>query len=180
MKLYKIVITGLCVLFLGSIPSQASFPPALDESKIILPPTTQSAIVKAVYRPYLEKELQCLAQSVYYEAGSESMKGKIAVAQIALNRTKDVRFPKSICGVINQRTNIHSKVYCQYSYQCSKKIKKINRREFDSSMQAAKMVLIEGVRLPEITHALYFHATSVRVRHKKSTVSHIGNHVFYR
>jgi len=41
-----------------------------------------------------------LAKNIFYEAGNQEIKGKIAVAYVTLNRTRDKKFPKSICNVV--------------------------------------------------------------------------------
>jgi hypothetical protein len=50
------------------------------------------------------KELNCLAKNIYYEAGNESLEGKVAVGVVTLNRVADGRFSNSVCGVVHQRT----------------------------------------------------------------------------
>ena len=50
------------------------------------------------------KDLDCLTSNIYYEAGNEPEEGKVAVGLVTINRSNDDRFPKSICGVVNQRT----------------------------------------------------------------------------
>ena len=51
-----------------------------------------------------QHELDCLARNIYYEAGLESEEGKAAVGLVTINRSRDDKFPKSICGVVNQKT----------------------------------------------------------------------------
>ena len=50
------------------------------------------------------KELDCLTSNIYFEAGNEPEEGKVAVGLVTINRSNDLRFPGSICGVVNQRT----------------------------------------------------------------------------
>jgi spore germination cell wall hydrolase CwlJ-like protein len=38
----------------------------------------------------LQKELNCLTNNIFYEAESESFKGKLAVAQVTMNRVRSV------------------------------------------------------------------------------------------
>ena len=57
-------------------------------------------------KPEVDSQLMCLAKNIYYEAGLESREGMIAVAQVTLNRTEDEKFPKTICGVVNQKTAV--------------------------------------------------------------------------
>jgi spore germination cell wall hydrolase CwlJ-like protein len=54
--------------------------------------------------PATQKQLTCLAQNIYYEARSEEFDGKVAVAQVTLNRANSGKFPDTICGVVHQRT----------------------------------------------------------------------------
>jgi len=51
-----------------------------------------------------QKELMCLARNIFYESGSESEKGKIAVGMVTLNRTEHPAFPRTVCEVVKQKT----------------------------------------------------------------------------
>ena len=44
--------------------------------------------------------LECLSSAVYYEAGSQDDDGQRAVAQVVLNRVRNVAFPSSVCSVL--------------------------------------------------------------------------------
>ena len=66
-------------------------------------------LVQFISTPWIDfsvsnKDEECLARNIFYEAGSESEEGKVAVAVVTINRVKDGRFGNSICGVVNQRT----------------------------------------------------------------------------
>ncbi len=50
-----------------------------------------------------EQQLDCLAINIYREAGHDSFEGKVAVAQVTMNRVKDGRFGKDVCGVVYQK-----------------------------------------------------------------------------
>jgi spore germination cell wall hydrolase CwlJ-like protein len=55
--------------------------------------------------PFLsEKDVECLARNIFYEAGSEPLEGKVAVGMVTINRTQDERYPQTVCGVVRQRT----------------------------------------------------------------------------
>ena len=61
--------------------------------------------VNIIATPFLsDKDVECLARNIFYEAGSEPIEGKVAVGMVTLNRTQDERYPQSICGVVKQRT----------------------------------------------------------------------------
>jgi spore germination cell wall hydrolase CwlJ-like protein len=51
-----------------------------------------------------QSDLECLARNIYYEAGSEPEEGKVAVGLVTINRSNSGEFPRTICGVVNQRT----------------------------------------------------------------------------
>lgn len=49
------------------------------------------------------REHGCLTEAIYREAGSEPHRGRLAVAEVILNRTRSGLFPKTVCGVTHQR-----------------------------------------------------------------------------
>ena len=129
-----------------------------------------------------ERQLDCLARNIYYESGGEPFEGKVAVAQVTLNRVKNSQFPNDICRVIYQKSPIMDKVVCQFSWTCSgvTKVKPANGREYEESMAVAKKVLLEGFRLPSLEQALYFHGDYINPGWKRTKVAHIGRHIFYK
>ena len=42
-----------------------------------------------------KRQIQCLAQNAYFEAGNQSIKGKIAVTNVVMNRVEEKRFPQT-------------------------------------------------------------------------------------
>ena len=44
----------------------------------------------------------CLAQNIYYESRGSNLADMAAVANVVINRTKDRRYPDTICGVVRQ------------------------------------------------------------------------------
>lgn len=62
--------------------------------------------VNIISTPFLsDKDVECLARNIFYEAGSESLEGKVAVGIVTINRVQDPRYPKNVCGVVKQRTS---------------------------------------------------------------------------
>ena len=47
-------------------------------------------------------QLECMAKNIYFEAAIESTAGKMAVAQVTLNRVRSPYYPNSVCGVVKQ------------------------------------------------------------------------------
>jgi len=140
---------------------------------------TQTADVTTAMR---EKQLACLAKNIYYEAGGEPFEGKVAVAQVTLNRAQSIGFPGDICQVIYQKNKFYDQVLCQFSWTCQgpNSLKPMNRVEFHESTVVAKKVLLEGFRLPSLENALYFHADYVKPGWQRERVAKIGRHIFYK
>lgn len=129
----------------------------------------------------VEKNLQCLALNIYREAGQETFQGKVAVAQVTINRTQDRRFPDDICGVVYQKNVIMEKVVCQFSWYCDQvmRVRPIHNAAYKESMEVAKKVYLEEFRLDSVKDALYYHANYVNPNWKYEKVAVIGNHIFY-
>ena len=129
-----------------------------------------------------ERQLDCLAKNIYYEAGSEPFEGKVAVAQVTMNRTASGKFPSDVCGVVYQKSVIMEKVVCQFSWYCENGGKPVirNREQYNESMEVAKKVLLEGFRLDIMKTAMYFHGDYVNPNWGKPKIGKIGRHVFYR
>lgn len=129
-----------------------------------------------------EKQLACLAKNIYYEAGSEPFEGKIAIAQVTMNRVASGQFPNDVCQTIYQKNIFYEKVVCQFSWYCDRAatVKPIHKGNYDESMTAAKKVLLEGFRLPSLEKALYFHGDYINPGWKREKVAKIGRHIFYK
>ena len=137
--------------------------------------------VSAVTADMRQKQLDCLARNIYHEAGYEPFEGKVAVAQVTINRTENGNFPSDICKVVYQKNVVYEKVLCQFSWYCdTASLKKpMNGAVYTESMEVAKKVLLEGFRIDSIKGALYYHADYVNPKWGKKPVAKIGHHIFY-
>jgi spore germination cell wall hydrolase CwlJ-like protein len=129
-----------------------------------------------------QKQLDCLARNIYHEAGYEPFEGKVAVAQVTINRAESGQFPSDICQVVYQKNVVYEKVLCQFSWYCdSASLKKpMNGAVYTESMEVAKKVLLEGFRLPDLKNALYFHGDYINPGWGKKPLVKIGRHIFYQ
>lgn len=116
-----------------------------------------------------DAELTCLARVILYEAGAESRAGQLAVAQVVLNRTRSGRFPRTICGVINQRGQFAS----------IRSFHPPRNARWNRALALARAARA-GERVPSIGNALFFHAARVRPFSGRTRVARLGGHVFYR
>lgn len=124
-----------------------------------------------------KKQIDCLADNVYHEAGYENHQGRMAVAFVTMNRVQDPRFPKDICGVVKQKVNYT----CQFTWICENKITNRNKQQYELSREAALYVYANYEKLKDITKgALYYHADYVNPRWKLQKTVTIGRHIFYR
>jgi spore germination cell wall hydrolase CwlJ-like protein len=140
---------------------------------------TQVSTVTADKR---QKQLDCLARNIYHEAGYEPFEGKVAVAQVTINRAESGQFPSDICQVVYQKNVVYEKVLCQFSWYCdSASMKKpMNGAVYTESMEVAKKVLLEGFRIDSVKNALYYHADYINPKWNREKVSKIGHHIFYK
>jgi spore germination cell wall hydrolase CwlJ-like protein len=125
------------------------------------------------------KEVECLARNIYFEAGGEPRAGKIAVAEVTMNRVKSKQFPKTVCAVVHQK---HKNI-CQFSWVCEGKRSIRNSSAWRESRRIAESILISKKRYGIIgTDAKYFHATYVNPTwaDESRVIAQIGNHIFYR
>ena len=61
--------------------------------------------VNMIATPFLsDRDVECMARNIFYEAGGEPTEGKIAVGVVTLNRTQDGRFGRTVCDVVKART----------------------------------------------------------------------------
>lgn len=129
-----------------------------------------------------ERQLDCLAINIYREAGYEPFEGKVAVAQVTMNRVASGKFGQDVCGVVYQKNVIMEKVVCQFSWACDSaaKTRPVNKEAYNESYEVAKKVLLENFRLDVLKDALYYHATYVNPKWNLEKIGKIGQHIFYK
>ncbi len=122
----------------------------------------------------------CLAQAVYYEAGSESLDGQRAVAQVVLNRVRDPRFPGSVCGVVFQ--GVERVTGCQFSFTCDGSMRRTPSAVGWLRAQAVAEAALGGYVMAEVGHATHYHTVWVTPYWSPSLIKlgRIGAHIFYR
>jgi spore germination cell wall hydrolase CwlJ-like protein len=124
------------------------------------------------------REVECLARNIYFEAGGEPRAGKIAVAEVTMNRVKSRQYPRTVCGVVHQK---HKNI-CQFSWVCEGKTKvHRNSSAWRDSIKIAENILISKQHYGIIGSAKYFHADYVEPAWaaQKRLIRKIGNHIFY-
>ena len=173
-RIIKTVVMLLAFMLVASIGYEA----VTHKLEVLKQARLQASPVTAQMR---QAQLDCLARNIYHEAGYEPFEGKVAVAQVTINRAESGEFPSDICRVVYQKNVVYEKVLCQFSWYCeSASAKKPeNGPVYTESMEVAKKVLLEGFRLPDLKQALYFHGDYINPGWNKKPVAKIGHHIFY-
>ena len=174
-KSFKVVsyITGLiAVVFLVTHMTTSKFQQLKQQNGLI-----SQEIVSIHTR---EKQLDCLAINIYREAGYEPFEGKVAVAQVTMNRVAHSGFPDDVCGVVYEKTRT-VKTICQFSWYCDSTHR--NRPlgpGYKESYEVAKKVLLEDFRLPSLTDAIFYHADYINPKWPYERITKVGTHIFYK
>ena len=167
---------GAALLFSASLSLVATPARAVDI------PTDIQIDLSSIVVP--KEELVCLALNDYWEARSETMAGRIAVARVVLNRAMDKRFPSNICEVVKQSKLVGTSHACQFSWYCDEKNDVPYEADaWRTSLKIAAAVLQIDSSIPDPTGgALWYHADFMRPvwAGDYETTTIIGTHVFYR
>jgi spore germination cell wall hydrolase CwlJ-like protein len=124
---------------------------------------------------YDKSQVQCLADSIYFEAGNQSSLGKIAVANVVMNRVNHKNFPNNICDVVYQR----SESICQFSWACKKP--QLNRQS--NHYQSIKFIAIDsylGIQTDITDGSLFFHSKFIDPNWNLKRTFQIEDHIFYK
>lgn len=147
---------------------------------IILPTSakTKPDLVAQVSNDF-NRQIMCMAKNLYYEAAMEPHEGKLAVAQVTINRANNKNYPSDICGVVYQKTGST----CQFSWTCEEKKTEIkNRYAWEECLYIARRALTESVLHHELAkaQAMFYHAVYVNPGWTNTKfIRKIGNHIFY-
>ena len=132
----------------------------------------------------------CLAQNIYFEAGNQPEAGKVAVANVTMNRVAALAYPDTICGVVlqakvkeNWKGNIVPiRHMCQFSWFCDgKSDSPTDSATWMESLRIASFA-IEGRYFDVTSGATHSHNDQVHpywADHLNETVI-INNHTFYK
>ncbi len=125
------------------------------------------------------RDLDCLAQAVYYEARGETPSGQAAVAQVVLNRVRHPAFPKSICAVVFQGARTSG---CQFSFACDGASHHPTESAAWRRAEQVAAKALNGSVMAEVGAATHFHVTGLSADWGPHLlkVAQIGSHVFFR
>src|SRR5438309_407628 len=58
---------------------------------------------REIARALEQKNIECLARNIYFEARGEPAAGQYAVAEVTMNRKASRFFPRSVCAVVYEK-----------------------------------------------------------------------------
>jgi spore germination cell wall hydrolase CwlJ-like protein len=123
-----------------------------------------------------DKDRECLMKNIFHEAGVEDISGKIAVAQVTINRVNSGRWGDSVCRVV------YAKAQFSWTLQKKKKIQKPKGKLWKESVIVAKE-FENGSRVTGVDNSLFYHTDYIKKPYlaKTMTVStKVGQHIFYK
>lgn len=129
--------------------------------------------------PAYAAALKCLTQAVYYEAATEPLEGKRAVAQVVLNRVRHPAYPNSVCGVVYEGVN---KPVCQFSFTCDGSLLRAPMASYWEVSRKVAAAALGGYVEASVGSATHYHADYVvpRWAYTLGKIDQLGRHIFYR
>ena len=145
---------------------------------------------------YTPADAECLAKNIYFEAGVESTAGKLAVANVTINRAANKNYPNTICEVVQEGIHYYNATKdeyfpvrdrCQFSWYCDGLLDEPREgRTWESAQELAERVLVNHYdkALIDITDgATHYHANWMEKYPKwskqKKVMASIDRHIFY-
>lgn len=127
------------------------------------------------------KEIECLAKNIYFEARGEDYIEKIMVANVTMNRLRNSKFPNSICGVVYQKSQFS---WTKYEIQEVEHYTHNNHKEliaWNESVDIAKMTV--GNMVVDLSAgAMFYHNNKVRPKWSRhmTKVAQTKGHKWYK
>jgi spore germination cell wall hydrolase CwlJ-like protein len=151
----------------------------LTPQKKLVEIATAPSLAKPVSAPAVKSvdpaELRCMSENIYFEAGGESLAGKMAVGLVVINRMKNPAYPKTVCGVVHQKNGDT----CMFSWLCEVPKEVRNSANWQQSQAVAHRLLSRDV--DDLTDgSTNFHGMSVNPKWNLKPTVRIDGHQFYR
>ena len=130
--------------------------------------------------PERDRAVLCMTQAIYYEAALEPTVGQQAVAQTVLNRVRHPDFPKSVCGVVYEGSQLP--IGCQFSFTCDGSMARPPVEPYWTRAKTVAEAALDGFVAADVGSATHYHADYVFPRWGPQMVKivQLGAHIFYR
>ena len=187
----------LCMLWTVTILNSGTtstywIPPTYEEVHYKNAPFPYMELTKIppaeVMRPLMDpQELECMSMNIYFEAALESTAGKLAVAQVTLNRVRSEHYPNTVCSVVKQGKHYASgfpvRDRCQFSWYCDGKHDTPSMgRMWQESKNIATYAMENPTMLDITDGATHYHADYIenpRWAISRHRTLQIDTHIFY-
>jgi len=162
----------------------------LQYTRYIPSPQMFTDFSRLVFAEETKKEIDCLADNIFFEAAYEPEAGKKAVAFVTLNRVNSKLYPNTVCGVVKQKNRFAEKTVCQFSWYCEEGPKRLSytknltpqqKKVYNEIYELAAYVYVNHSSLKDPSRgAMFYHADYVSPgwRNMIHTTT-IGRHIFY-
>ncbi len=116
-------------------------------------------------------DVECLIKVMNHEAGGEGVRGQKAVGYVVMNRAKSGRFPKTVCGVIYQKSQFTNIT----------RARAIPANKYNALKSVANEIVSSYSKSNDPTlGSLFFHNTHVSPSWRNLIRRiQIGSHIFY-
>ncbi len=152
----------------------------IDSAKTAVSHPIPSSTLKLTAGLQTAEATKCMAEAIYYEARSETMSGKKAVAEVILNRVKSKHFPNTVCEVVYEGSE--RSTGCQFTFTCDGSMDIAPKdKSWDRSVKVAEFMM-SGGHTPITNWATHYHTTDVNPKWSNTMrmTRQVGSHVFYR
>jgi Cell Wall Hydrolase len=102
-----------------------------------------------------ERAADCLAATIFYEAGNETTAGQMAVAQVVLNRARHPAYPNTVCGAVFQ--GHERRTGCQFSYTCDGSMARRPSAEAWTRYRGIAQAMLKGLVYAPVGLATHYH-----------------------
>ena len=144
-------------------------------SKVRVIQSSNIAVGSKQLKGQTDKDLECLAYSIYREAGNQTVSAQYAVGQVHINRVHEGTWGKSLCKVVYANA--------QFSWTLENKLRPWNVNQYDQYMTIAaglvNGVYDRGLKSPKILH-YYANYVHPKWANQGETVAVAGAHIFVK
>ncbi|MDO5519241.1 MAG: cell wall hydrolase [bacterium] len=132
---------------------------------------------------YSSADLKYLTAIIYCEAGNQSYKGKVAVADVIINRKKSKKFPNTFKGVIYQKGQFTparsgSLAKALKKYEGKMKYGYGEKKQMEECKKAAKAALNGKFVVSKSTYFFTMYRSKSAIKKKYPKAVFIGDHYF--
>lgn len=163
-----------------------TFSPKHEYAPYVEPSTTANVTIHEWQPKNREAEINCLAKNIYFEGRGESLRGKIAIGLVTLNRVKHNLYPNTICKVVWEKgRNRSGRLVAQFSWTLDGNSNRpiIAQKWKDIILIARAMTADNSLStIKDFTNgATHYHANYINPNwHNLSRLVNIDTHIFYK